>query len=82
MSEALLGLPAHLRGRLADALESGLLEPSSTPATIRAVLGTWTGAEEAIRALEEHARLGLSAAASSARYRRIVLRSTPVSFWI
>lgn len=71
MSEALLGLPAHLRGRLADALESGLLEPSSTPATIRAVLGTWTGAEEAIRALEEHARLGLSAAASSAWIRSI-----------
>ena len=71
MSEALLALPAHLRGRLAEALESGLLEPSSTPATIRAVLGASTGVSDAIDALEQHARLGLSAEASSAWIRSI-----------
>ena len=39
MSDILLDLPSHLRDRLVSALESGLLAPSPTLASLRSVLG-------------------------------------------
>jgi hypothetical protein len=39
MTDVLLDLPSHLRDRLAGALESGLLGPSPSPASLQSVLG-------------------------------------------
>ena len=38
MNDALLGLPAHLRRRLASALDAGLVAPPYTAAAVRAVI--------------------------------------------
>ena len=43
MSDVLLDLPSHLRERLVSALESGLLGPSPTLASLRSVLGSREG---------------------------------------
>lgn len=47
MIDALLGLLLHLRERLAVALESGLLSPSSPPVALRSVLGSAESLEQA-----------------------------------
>ena len=65
MIDTLLDIPVHVRGRLASALESGLLAPPGTAMAIRATVGA--GHEEAIlKVLGEWERLGVSAAAGAA----------------
>ena len=60
MIDALLDIPVHVRGRLASALESGLLAPPGSAMSIRATVGG--GHEEAIlHVLREWERLGVSA---------------------
>ena len=65
MIDTLLEIPVHVRGRLASALESGLLAPPGTAMAVRATVGA--GHEEAIlEVLGEWKRLGVSAAAGAA----------------
>lgn len=71
MSDILLGLPPHVRRRLVGALDTGLLNPASSPATIRAVLGIAESADDVVLALGEFQRLGLSGVASSAWMRSV-----------
>src|SRR5690606_20740976 len=66
MIDALLGLPAHQRARLASALESGIVALSSSSSTLRALLGPGPelGAlEEALAGLERRGLQGPAAAA-------------------
>jgi hypothetical protein len=60
MSDVLLDLPSHLRDRLVSALESGLLGPSPTLASLRSVLGDQENAQDVGASLLELARLGIS----------------------
>jgi phosphatidylserine/phosphatidylglycerophosphate/cardiolipin synthase-like enzyme len=69
--DALLDLPSHLRERLASALESSLLSPSPTPASLRSVLGNREDAEDVVAALLEFGRLGISPPAAAAWLRTI-----------
>jgi len=46
MSDVLLDLPSHLRDRLVSALESSLLGPSPTLASLRSVLGNREDVED------------------------------------
>ena len=71
MIDALLDLPSHLRDRLASALESGLLGPSPTPASLRSVLGNREDAEDLVASLLELGRLGISGPAAAAWLRTI-----------
>ncbi len=71
MIDALLALPAHLRKRLASALESGLLGTPSSAASLRAVLGVREGGEDVAAALLELERLGISGPASAAWIRTV-----------
>ena len=65
MIDALLEIPTHVRGRLASALEAGLLVPPGTAMAVRATVGA--GYEDAIlEMLGEWERLGVSAAAGAA----------------
>jgi phosphatidylserine/phosphatidylglycerophosphate/cardiolipin synthase-like enzyme len=59
MIDALLDLPSHLRDRLASALESGLLGPSPTAASLQSVLGHRENIGNLAAALLELARLGV-----------------------
>ena len=59
MIDALLDLPAHLRERLASALESGLLAAPYSAASLRSVLGIGEGGEDVVGALLELERLGI-----------------------
>jgi len=59
-TEALLALPAHLRKRLAQALESGVLGMPCSPGSLRSALGLREGGEEVIETLSELARLGVA----------------------
>jgi len=60
MTDILLDLPPHLRDRLVSALESGLLGPSPTLASLRSVLGNREDAEDLAASLVELGRLGIS----------------------
>ncbi len=71
MIDALLDLPSHLRERLAGALDSGLVGPSPTPASLRSVLGNREGAENVVAALLELGRLGISGPAAAAWLRTV-----------
>ena len=71
MSDALLDLPSHLRDRLACALESGLLGPSPTLVSFRAVLGDREDAEDVAESLLELERLGISGPAAAAWLRTV-----------
>ena len=63
--DTLLDIPSHVRGRLASALESGLLAPPWTAMAIRAAVGG--GCEEPIlHVLREWDRLGVSPVAGAA----------------
>ena len=63
--DTLLEIPSHVRGRLASALESGLLAPPWTAMAIRATVGG--GCEEPIlEVLREWERLGVSPVAGAA----------------
>ncbi len=71
MSTPLLDLPPHLRARLASALESGLLGPSPTLASLRSVLGNREDAEDLAASLLELGRLGISGPAAAAWLRTL-----------
>lgn len=71
MIEALLDLPTHLCERLASALESGLLGPSPTPASLDSVLGNRQGVEEVAASLLELGRLGISGPAAATWLRTV-----------
>lgn len=66
MIESLLTLPSHIRRRLADALDAGLLDISSTLAGVRANLGLdGDEAETVMKLLREWQRMNVSAAAAT-----------------
>ena len=71
MSDVLLDLPSHLRDRLVSALESGLLGPSPTLASLRSVLGNREDAEDLAASLLELGRLGISGPAAAAWLRTL-----------
>lgn len=63
--DALFGLPPHLRLRLAQALESGVLRLPTSPAALRAVTSLNEHADDVANALNALADEGLSAATCS-----------------
>jgi phosphatidylserine/phosphatidylglycerophosphate/cardiolipin synthase-like enzyme len=71
MIATLLDLPAHLRKRLASALESGLLATPYSTASLRSVLGIPEVGEEVAEALLELARLGISGPGAAAWMRTV-----------
>ncbi len=71
MIDDLLLLPHHLRRRLANALESGLLAPPYAAASLRSVLGLREGDEKVSRALLELERRGVTAPAAAAWVRAV-----------
>ena len=60
MNEALLALPAHLRKRLAHALDSGTLAPPYDTAAVDAAVGGASESEAVAKALTELHGLGVS----------------------
>jgi phosphatidylserine/phosphatidylglycerophosphate/cardiolipin synthase-like enzyme len=66
---ALLALPAHLRKRVASALESGLLAMQYPVGSVHSVLGIREGGEDTAEALLELGRLGVSGGAAAAWVR-------------
>jgi phosphatidylserine/phosphatidylglycerophosphate/cardiolipin synthase-like enzyme len=71
MIDSLIDLPSHLRERLASALESGLLDPSPTRASLSSVLGDQEGAEDVVAPLLQLGRLGITGPAAAAWLRTI-----------
>jgi phosphatidylserine/phosphatidylglycerophosphate/cardiolipin synthase-like enzyme len=71
MIHAVLDLPAHLRERLASALESGLLSPPYTSAALLSLLGGSGDAAAVHGALEELERVGVTPAAAAVLLRSI-----------
>jgi hypothetical protein len=71
MIDALLDLPSHLRERLASAVDSGLLGPSPTLASLRSVLGNQVGMEGVVASLLGLERLGISGPATAVWLRAI-----------
>ena len=69
--DILIDLPSHLRDRLVSALESGLLGPSPTLASLRSVLGNREDAEDLAASLVELGRLGISGPAAAAWLRTV-----------
>lgn len=67
--DGLLGLPTHLRRRLADALDSGALVPPCTPAALKAVLGMRDGADRLADTLGKLHDLGMPGTACAAWIR-------------
>lgn len=65
MSDALLDLPAHLRKRLAEALNSGLLDAPYSAASLASVLGTRDRASDIIEALKDLEKCGISGRGAS-----------------
>lgn len=64
-------VPAHLRVRLASALDSGLLAPPYETAALGSVLGTRDGADGVARDLIELERLGIAGPAAAAWIRAL-----------
>lgn len=77
MTGALIGLPSHVRRRLAGALESGLLAPPFNPASLRSTVGF--SSEAVVLALREWERLGVSGRAGAAWLRSLEEASTGVA---
>lgn len=71
MNDILLDLPSHLRDRLVNALESGLLAPSPTLASLRSVIGNPEDAEGLVASLLELRLLGISGPAAAAWLRTV-----------
>ncbi len=71
MTDALFALPAHIRRRLADALDSGALTNPCSPASLRSVLGIREGAEAVAAAMTSLSQMGISGPASAAWIRTI-----------
>jgi hypothetical protein len=60
MIDPLLELPAHLRERLARALDTGVLRPPYEPTAIRAALGAQVGVEDVCTALRHLQARGIA----------------------
>jgi phosphatidylserine/phosphatidylglycerophosphate/cardiolipin synthase-like enzyme len=71
VTDALFALPAHLRRRLADALDAGVLAIPCSLASLRSVLGVAEGGEDVIAALAAFERLGMSGHACAAWIRSL-----------
>ncbi len=71
MTEALLALPAYLRRRLAQALESGMLTTPCTEVALRAAIGLREGGGDVVGALAELERLGVAGTAAAAWIRNL-----------
>jgi len=69
MYEALLVLPPHLRARLASALESGLLVPPYTAASLRSALGLNDQVDRIAADLDELQKLGIAGRSAAAWLR-------------
>lgn len=69
MIDALFAPPAHLRKRLASALESGLLATPYSTASLRSVLGIREDSDDLVGALLELEHLGISGPAAAAWIR-------------
>lgn len=69
MNEALLSLPAHLRARLAAALESGLVAAPFSAISMRSALGPLEGSEQILEALKSLGSMGISGKAAAAWIR-------------
>jgi hypothetical protein len=81
MLDVLLDLPAHLRERLAGALESGLLAPPTSVMALRSVLGSRVGCDAVAAALVEAGWTGVSAPVAAAWIRsleRVAARVRPL----
>ena len=78
MSDFLVDLPSHLRDRLINALESGLLDPFPNVASLSSVLGNRERMEDVVAGLLELGSLGISGPAAAAWLRtveRVVART-------
>ncbi len=64
-------LPAHLRRRLTDALEAGVLDVPPTLASLQSVLGVRVGGEDVVEALTALWRMGISGPACAAWIRSV-----------
>ncbi len=71
MTKAFLALPAHLRKRLAQALESGMLSMQCSEVALRSALGLRKGVEGIMAALSELEKLGVDGPAAAAWIRAI-----------
>ena len=71
MTDGILGVPPHLRERLAMAMESGLLPERPSDAALRSVLGGAEPIEEVTAVLAELDRLGVAGPAAAAWLRTI-----------
>jgi len=71
MSDVLIDLPSHLRDRLVSALESGILGPSPTPASLRSVIGDHEDAKNLAAALLELEHQGISGPAAAIWFRTL-----------
>ncbi len=71
MTSGFADVPAHLRVRLASALESGLLAPPYETAALGSVLGTGEGADGVVQALLELEDLGIAGPAAAAWIREL-----------
>ena len=83
MTEVLLALPAHLRKRLAQALDSGMLAPPYGTSAVVAAVGGASDAELVARALAELHGLGVSGRGCAAWLRgfdQVAVRRTAPDF--
>ena len=71
MIEAFLGLPAHLRRRLAKALESGMVDTSSPLESLRSVVGLKQGGEDVMAGLGALQAMGVVGSAAAAWLRTV-----------
>lgn len=69
MKEALLALPAHLRRRLIEALESGSLPAPCSEVALRSAIGLRQGGEEIVAALGEFGEPGAAGSVAAAWLR-------------
>ena len=70
-TEALFGLPTHIRRRLVGALDSRTLRAPYTVSAVRSVLDLHDGGEDLVEALSELERMGISGEASAAWIRTV-----------
>jgi phosphatidylserine/phosphatidylglycerophosphate/cardiolipin synthase-like enzyme len=71
MTEALFALPSHLRRRLAEALESGMLTVPCSAASLQSVLGLSGGGDSIVDALAALDRMGIAGPACAAWIRTV-----------
>jgi len=71
MTDALVSLPPHLLRRLEGALNTGLITASSSPSTVRYVLGLPDGGDELLDGLNALEQLEISGRAAAAWLRAV-----------